>query len=129
MFCTGVCYNRNDTLTTAVIAGLCPNMPSPYCSGCDRRPTVEACDGNDTEAVRLALANGMFSDCNSLHLYDFHSPSITCYKYTGSCWHTNHTDCVADSAQRLIAEQRRSLLCGSCVCVVHRCGQPPKNAP
>jgi len=67
------------------------NNINAYCMGIEYTPErldPEACDASETFLVKLALANTMFKECDSLCLYDVYSPDSKAYVWIEeeNCW-------------------------------------------
>eukprot|EP00493_Phyllostaurus_siculus_P026637 UN26982 len=67
------------------------NNINAYCMGVEYTPEridPKACDASETFLVKLALANTMFKECDSLCLYDVYEPDAKAYVWIEDldCW-------------------------------------------
>ncbi|CAK9105045.1 Pumilio homolog 6 [Durusdinium trenchii] len=102
------CEAVQAELTSTLMKAHCGKLVQNFVN---RGPDTKGCLAVDTPKVRLALANKMFKQCGAWHLYDFHQPSKTCWRWRkkGKCFERS-TKCIGHKEEAW-AQERKNNLC------------------
>lgn len=106
-FCEAeLCIPVQSVLSVTVMESYCTSLPGAV----DFSGHAKTCESRLSPKVHKALANKMFTDCNSDCVFDFDEPDQVSYKWStaGKCW---KTATCGTAAERQAAIVRKSKFC------------------